>query len=245
MNIITSTSNNLIKHIIKIREDKTYRNKYNLLLITNKKIITEVSRVTKPLIIFSTEDTNNFQAAEHYELAVHVMKKLTGLVSPESSAAVFSIPKACPLDNKKRVLITENIADPGNLGALMRSAVALGFDGLFLLGNNVDPFHERVLRASRGALFYLSYEYGCWDRLHELTKNKRSSCVVADIKGKSLHTIAPYDELFLLLSNEAHGLSQEAQAFGTKVCIPMKGPMESLNVSIAGALLMYGLSSKN
>jgi len=240
---ITSTNNTLVKHLVKIREEASYRADNELVLISGRKVIAEIAKSIAPLKIFiSSGFTQSPCAPEIYEVSLQVLKKITGLVNPEGIAALFKLPAPTALDNKKRVLITESIADPGNLGTLMRTASALGFEGIFLLGRGVDPFHEKVLRASRGALFNLNYEIGNWQRLQELTKNKRSYCLVADIHGEPVQSFAAQNELFLLLSNESHGVSKEASGFGKKVCIPMAGPMESLNVSIAGAILMYSLT---
>jgi TrmH family RNA methyltransferase len=242
---ISSTQNNLVKHIVKLREDASYRNKYKLVVISGIKIIEELALITKPISLFITPESSALSCAKHaqeiYEVTMPVLKKITGLVNPEPAAALFVLPRSVALDTKKRILVTECVADPGNLGTLMRSALAFGFEGIFLLGSGVEPFHEKVLRASRGALFSLSYELGDWDRLQELVGNK--PCFVADIKGEAIKNIKPPKDFFLLLSNEAHGLSKKALNFGQKVCIPMQPAAESLNVSVAGAILMYCLTN--
>jgi TrmH family RNA methyltransferase len=243
---ITSTSNNLVKHVVKIREDSSYRQEHQQVLVSGRKVVAEIAQIFCPLKIFVEKTYEEYpHASEICKISPPVLKKITGLVNPEGIAALFKLPKPMLLDNKKRILVTEDIADPGNLGTLMRTALALGFEGIFLLGKGVDPFHDKVLRASRGALFKLNYEMGNWQRLLELTKNRRDHCFVADIHGEPLNNIARQHELILLLSNESQGVSAHASNFGKKICIPMAGPMESLNVSIAGAILMYNLSASN
>lgn len=242
---ITSSNNPLVKHIVKIREDSGYRNQCQLVLVSGYTMVREIAELVEPLQIFTTNpgQDKNFRA-EIYQVSAQVLKKLSGLMNPEGIAAVFKLPPATPLENKKRVLICEGIADPGNLGTLMRTALALGFEGIFLLGQGVDPFHEKVMRASRAALFKLPYEIGDWKRLREITNDHTSSCFVADINGQPVGADA-HDTIFLLLSNESLGVSPEAKLFGKKVSIPMSGPMESLNVSVAGAILMYCLSKRS
>lgn len=242
---ITSINNNLVKQLVKIREDHSCRYEYQQVLLSGRKVIAEIAQSVSPLKVFITPGFSDYPDAQDiYEVSFQVLKKITGLVNPEGIAALFKLPAPTPLDNKKRILVTESIADPGNLGTLMRTALALGFEGIFLMGRGVDPFHEKVLRASRAALFNLDYEIGTWQRLLELTKNKRSQCLVADIHGEPVQNIKAQDKLFLLLSNESQGVSKEASQFGKKISIPMAGPMESLNVSIAGAILMFSLTTQ-
>jgi len=173
----------------------------------------------------------------HTLVSKSVMKKITALTSPEGIAAEFPLPHPSSLERKAPLLALERINDPGNMGTLIRTALALGWEGVFFLPGCVDPFHEKVIRSSRGALFHLPWKQGGWDELKKLNLIPYT----ADIEGRSLSEVKPEKELLLLLSNEAQGISEEGKRFGQKITIPMSGKMESLNVAISGAIMMYVL----
>ena len=123
------------------------------------------------------------------------------------------------------------------MGTLIRTALALGWGGVYLLPGCVDPFHEKVIRASRGALFRFPWKEGGWEEL----KKMNLKAYIADIKGRPLDEVHPEKEILLLLSNEAQGVSDEGGGFGERITIPMTGGAESLNVAASGAIMMYEL----
>lgn len=197
------------------------------MLISGVKLVREVSTHTKPLALYTEENTSE-----------NVMKKITGLSSPEGVAAEFPLPKPSALQTGP-LLVLDRLSDPGNVGTLIRTAIALGWAGIYFMPGTVDPFHEKVVRASRAALFRFPWQLGSWEELKQL----KLEGYVADIGGTPLDQVAPKKEIALVLSNEGQGVSDEGQTFGERITIPMHGEMESLNVAISGAILMYALGS--
>lgn len=182
-----------------------------------------------------------------------VMKKITGLPAPDGVAATFPLPAPTPLVSRAPLLVLDRLANPGNVGTLLRTALALGWGGVFFLPGTVDPFHEQVVRASRGALFHLPWWEGTWEELHRLSGGRTAQregetggmvAYVADTEGTPLSDLVLRRECLLLLSNEGEGVSQEGAAWGQRITIPMTAGVESLNVAAAGAILMYLLVDK-
>lgn len=232
MKSITSLQNPLVKHLVKLRIDRSYREKAGSVLISGEKLVKELQHFVDPIDIFT--DT----PSPHTHVTTEIMKKITGLPNPEGIAAEFPLPRQDPLNQLAPLLALDQIRDPGNLGTLIRTAWALGWKGIFFLPGCVDPFHEKVIRASRGALFHLPWRQGSWEELKQFPLKRFN----ADIKGSPLHTISPQKEIVFLLSNEGQGVSEEGSRFGESITIPMEKGVDSLNVSIAGAIMMYYLA---
>ncbi|CAK9140559.1 unnamed protein product [Ilex paraguariensis] len=201
-----------------------------------------------------------------------VLKKLSGLQSAESieAMALMRIPSTFQiLDGNQqegdchrwfpslhRILVLDGIQDPGNLGTLLRSAMAFRWDGVFLLPGCCDPFNEKAIRASRAASFQLPVVSGTWIHLEALRKKFRMKILAghpaSDEKLKPVSSISQDlansladTPLFMVLGSEGSGLSEQTRKFSELVRIPMTGKFESLNVSVAGGIFLYMLQPEN
>lgn len=186
----------------------------------------------------------SFPAQEKILISNEVLKKITGVPEPEPVAAVISIPSFQNLSHVKRLLVLDGISDPGNLGTLLRTSLALGWDGVYLLENTCDPFNEKALRSAKGATFRIPLSEGSWEDFTQMIKDHKFQVIVADTEGTPLESSAPTLPFALIMSRESQGPREEAQQF-QKVTIPMEDSMESLNVASAGAILLYTLRGKN
>ena len=143
---------------------------------------------------------------------------------------------------KALIILAEEMNDPGNLGTIIRTAHASGADGVFLSGGSVDVYNPKVLRASAGSFFHIPViqDIKLPEIIPQLKKNN-----IKIIAANMESNIYPYDIDFtestaLLIGNEARGLSNESlDLTDCKVKIPMPGGAESLNVSVACAVLLY------
>ena len=227
---IISLQNPLVKHLVKLRVDGEYRKKEGRIFVSGTKLVNELP---SPHQLYSVKPIQE----PHVLVSEGVMKKITGLTNPEGIAAEFSLPEPSTLEGKAPILVLDQINDPGNMGTLIRTALALGWEGVFILPGSVDPFHEKVIRASRGALFRLPWREGSWEELKAL----KLKGYTADIEGVPLREIVKEKRIALVMSNEAQGVSKEGRAFGEGITIPMRGEMESLNVAVSGTIMMYVL----
>lgn len=239
--MIASLHNPLVKHLIKLKENKKYREAKGAVLITGFKLIKELAERHPPRKIFVEKLEDALPCPEIYQVSYGIIKKITQLPSPEPIMAEFALPSCSDLKDKAPLLVLDAIQDPGNLGTLLRTALAFGWQGVFFLPGCVDPFNEKVMRASRGALFQLPFREGSWEEFLQLKEQNSLKAYIADIEGRAFHSIEPEKNSLLLLSNEAQGVSAKAKDLGETITIPMEGASESLNVSIAGAILMYYL----
>lgn len=231
---ILSLQHPLVKHWVNLRKDKAYRNQEKRLLIMGEREISE----QKNLVLISTE-FSDIAAQEHYLVSEEILKKITGLGSPSGLAAEVALPPPQNLRSKKKLLILDRLADPGNLGTLLRTALAFGWDGVIVTPHTVDLFNDKALRAGKGAIFHLPYM--CMEEEELIAWAKNINLYVADTNGAPLDDIKSQEPLGLLLSSEAEGPSPWAENLGQKVTIPMRKGVESLNVASSGAILLYSL----
>ena len=147
----------------------------------------------------------------------------------------------------KRSIYLDGISDPGNMGVLLRTAAWFGIQSVFRSPECVDPFNSKVVRSAMGAHFYFSH-------FETITKESIKSNFTkagievfgADIEGSSTHSLDVSDTKgwILVLGSEAHGISESSRDLvTTMVTIPGVKGMESLNVSVAGGILLHILTS--
>ena len=189
---------------------------------------------------------------------------------PSPTAAEGGAKEAPPsFVRPRRLLALDGVQDPGNVGTLARSALALGWDALFCLPGTADPWGDKALRAARGAAWRLPVRGGGgWDELVEVAREAELDFLVAEPREEGEGGRWPESAsrkgkeeqrgLCLVLGSEGSGLSAEGRAAllqlassssssspspsVSSVSIPMAGEMESLNVATAGAVLMFALA---
>lgn len=240
---INSLQHPLIKYAVKLRTDRSFREKENKVLISGIKMVEELSSNGSfdLLITSSKELASTYKAKECILVSEDILKKITGLQSPEPLAAIVEKPKAKDLSSSRYLLVLDRIADPGNLGTLLRNALGLGWDGVFLLEPCCDPYNDKALRAAKGATFHIPIYSGSWHELDDLLQKTQVKLITADSHGESVDKMHFNTPIALLLGNESSGPSSRAKDQSTLVSIPMHGGMESLNVASAGAILLYYL----
>ncbi len=170
------------------------------------------------------------------------LKKLSGTVSPAGIIALCPLPDARPLTPetfpKGPWLYLDRLADPGNLGTLLRSATWFGIPNIGLSANSVDPWNPKVVRGGMGAHFTLNL----WpDSSLDILKSYGYQIIGADMNGIPLSELKKTDltEWVLVLGGEAQGISPESrELLDYQVSIPRVGSGESLNVAVAAGILL-------
>ena len=150
---------------------------------------------------------------------------------------------------KTRLLVLDRVQDPGNIGTIIRSAIAFGWEGIFLLDGCCDPYGDKALRASRGASLRIPICKGNLDDLLQVTRGMTLYAAepATDEKEKLKEDetkLEGVDHIALVLGSEGEGLSAEVKQHCTNLSIPMVNGMESLNVAIAGGILLFLLSNR-
>lgn len=234
---ITSLQHPQVRHWTQLLRDKTHRIKSGSVLISGEKLVRELAVDTPFLCLMTLEDAPKIEARERYVVNESILKKITGLESPDGYAAEIPLPEPRDLSGSKLLLILDQISDPGNLGTLLRTAYALGWDGVIATPGTVDFFNDKAIRAAKGATFRLPYAIMPPEEL----SSWKISYYVADIEGEPLSEISFRSPRALILSSEAKGPCAWAEKIGVKIHIPMRAETESLNVASAGAILLYAM----
>ncbi len=156
-------------------------------------------------------------------------------------AAAHKLPEPTPLDF---VLIFDEIQDPGNMGSLMRSAMAAGVQSLWLSPGCVDPTSPKVLRSAMGAHFRLPLREMDWPQIQIELEQHNLNCIVSDVNGGVDFRQADFQTpCALILGNEARGAGEKAQTLAQqRVNIPMQAATESINAAAAGAILLFEIA---
>lgn len=174
------------------------------------------------------------------EVSASVMKSISETENPQGILAVLKFSQL-PITNKLNfVLIPDQVRDPGNLGTLLRSAIATGVQAVLLPPETTDAFAPKVLRSGMGAHFKLPIQEMSWEEIQEVVKLKGLNVFVADMDGTSCWEIDLQKPTALIIGSEAEGASESARKLANgKISIPMSGEIESLNAGVAGSVLMF------
>ncbi len=242
MKTISSIHNPIVQHLVGLAKNSDYRRECKSLLLEGKNAIQDLGRVIKITRLIVTDQTlipENLPYNEVLIVSDAIMKKISSVKTSEGMIAEFPFPEMVPLTQKKRIIALDRVRDPGNLGTILRSALALGWDGLFLLPGCTDPFGDKALRAAKGATFQLPIQQGSWEELERLIHANQMIPLVADFGGE--HNLSHFcpDSLALILGNEGEGIQIPKTLQAAVVSIPTSSSMPSLNVAIAGGILMH------
>ncbi len=248
--MLTSTKNPRIQRIRKLQSSARTRRKESLFVVEGVRLAEEVLAAGwQPDLVLFTEDINDrgrktvdgFRSSGVDMLPVNlqVMQAASVTQTPQGILAVLPIPEWELPAQPTFVLIPDGVRDPGNLGALLRTALAAGVEAVILPPGSGDAFSPKVVRAGMGAHFKLPIISMDWEFIK--TRLAGLSIFLADSAGGQPHFKAGFEApLALIVGGEAVGAGNQASELAARrVQIPMPGRVESLNAAIAGAILMF------
>ncbi len=166
---------------------------------------------------------------------------LSSTKTPQNFIALISR-NTTSIKNYNTLLYLDRISDPGNLGTILRTALALDIDGVAISPDSCDIFNPKVIRSSLGALFTLPIEIKPYSWLAEQEAQK----ILADLHGTSIYELPPLeDKKILIMGSEANGPSPEIKQLADLVItIPISAKMESLNLAIATGICLSHIKEK-
>ena len=172
------------------------------------------------------------------EISGDLLQNVSETETPQGILAVLDVTQLPMTNSPDFLLIADQIRDPGNLGALLRTAAAAGVQAAILPPETTDAFAPKVLRSGMGAHFRLPIHSMTWEEIRECIKNMQVH--LADTNGKSCWKTDLRQALALIIGGEAEGAGEEARNLAThRISIPMPGAVESLNAAVAGSVLMF------
>ena len=236
--VIESIDNKKIKELRKLKTKK-YRDEEKKFLVEGIHLVKEAYDSGSLIEVLLLEgDDIDFNANVTY-VSESVMKSLSDLETPYNIIGICNYPKEKEIGNK--VLMLDEIQDPGNLGTIIRSSVAFNIDTIILSKTSVDVYNSKVLRGCQGMNFHINI---IRDDLIENIKNLKSKgyrVYTTDVNGgKELKSIKSPDKYVIIMGNEGKGVSFEASDLSDeRIYINMNENCESLNVAVATSIILY------
>lgn len=236
-------SSNLIKEL-----KKQKRENGSLLFLDNFKIIKDaLSKGLKPqLILLEKIELLSFDIGCPVYIAERsLIEQLSDSKTPQGVICVVEYIQNVVEEPKSNFLVLDSLQDPGNVGTLIRTGAACGFEYVFLL-DSVNPTNSKLIRSSVGTIFKSKVVSMGKTEFVKLAKEWRLKLLIADMHGENIFDYENNSVVGLVLGNEGNGVSEELRDICKEVVkIPMKEGVESLNVAVSGAIIMYQLSKNN
>ncbi len=252
MEIITSRSNRLIKHIRKLTSDREYRRSSGLFFGEGPKLLAEALKagtVVEAVVTARGVDLPGLDGLWRAEVPADLLDSLCDTRSPQGVLFLAKMPVLTPPERLTgdRWLILDGLQDPGNVGTIWRTADALGADGLVLVNHCADPFSPKTVRATMGACFRLPvYELEAEDLPGLLSRSGLPLYAAAlradtrDIREARLSRCA------VAIGSEGRGVSPELLDISEQtVKIPMRARCESLNAAVAAAVILWEMARQS
>lgn len=254
---ITSKDNRWVKEYVRLAGSKSHREETGLFAVESVKLVREAGLSDAVFrMIFITETCLRKRGGELEELlerekfsiiSEELESKLSLTKTPQGIYAVCEkLDKRLSMDtilNNGKYVLLAGLQDTGNVGTIIRTAEALGIDGVLLTADTCDPYHPKVIRGSMGSVFRMPFAIvpDLPARLESWGEAGVQTCAsVLDEGAVSLDRVTFREPSVLLIGNEGNGLeNQIAAACTERITIPMRGKTESLNASMAACILMW------
>ncbi|MBC2580282.1 RNA methyltransferase [Clostridium sp. DJ247] len=252
MESIQSKDNSFIKDIKKLK-DKKYRTENNKFLIEGFRFVSEAlqSNFNVSFIFISDKALDKYdnfhiknklqKNTQVYKVTEQILKGISSTDTPQGIVAVVDN-KNIKIENKQGFyVLVDKVQDPGNMGTIIRTAHAAGSLGIIVTKGTVDIYNEKTLRSTMGSIFHIPIIQD--DNLEklEVLKTNGFKLVVSSLDTENnFFDVNLKDRVIIAVGNEGNGVSEEIfHRADYKIKIPMPGDAESLNVSIAAAVMMF------
>ena len=246
---ITSTSNETIKYFISLNDKKTRMNAKRF-IVEGYHLVNEASKTNLLEAIISTDEKElkKINNVKRYLVNDAIINKIATTKNPQNILGIVkmldhNITNLVPIikENKTKLIMLDDVNDPGNLGTIIRTAAGLGYDGIIMSPNTVDLYNEKVIRSTQGVMFKIPIIKANLQEVIKLLKKEKVFCIgTALTNAKDVKHITKKDKFAICLGNEAKGISKEvSDNMDENVRIAMNNDVESLNVSIAAGIIMY------
>lgn len=249
MVVITSKQNPAVKELSSLKEKKGRRERGSFLVEGRKMLLDcraggmEIVRVA----LLGGNASRDFAQtpsiseiagdAELIFLGEDAFRAVSDEKTPQGIVAEVKIPQEELAPPKGRCILLDGVADPANIGAVIRTAAAAGYREIYLAGC-ADPYSPKAVRASMSGVFFCKLMRGTREEI--LRALGGVPLIAADMGGEDVFSFLPPEKHCICIGNEGNGLSEEVRARADHtVGIPMRGPVESLNAAVSAGIMMY------
>ena len=238
---IESLQNPKVKEWIKLKEKK-YRDLNNLFLIEGDHLLNEAMIKGVVREIISVDKLFDCEGIPFYEVNDSIMKKLSNQVSGTNVICVCE--KLREREIKGNVCLLDNIQDPGNLGTIIRSAVAFNIDTIIVSPDTVDLYNDKTIRSSEGMLFHINVIKQNLEDAIDALKNKDYKIYGTNVEnGLDLKETSFLNKVAVIIGNEGNGVKKALQdKCDSLIYIPISSTCESLNAGVAASIIFYEMN---
>ena len=233
---------NITNADIKNFKDKKYRRENHLFMVEGNKFCSDLLNSDIEIVRTLTDD-KSLKGFPNIEVVSE--KMLGSLATTKTNQSIICICKVEDhgIESVGNSLILDNLQDPGNVGTLVRSALAFGFKDIYLV-DGADPYSEKVIRSSAGLIMNARLHVAQFETIKQNKDKIADIFMVADMDGENINKIRlPKSKVAVIIGNEGQGVSNDfIKLSNTKVSIPMMPQVESLNAGVAGSIIMQKLS---
>ena len=241
MAIINSQNNFKVIQWHKLK-NKAQRDKQDLFIVEGYHLVAEAHKTGCLKELITTEKSSEFDVTTH-QVTFDVMEKLSMQATPTKLLGICNQIKE--REYGSRLLLIDQIHHPGNLGTIIRSAVAFGVDTI-VLNKSVDVYNQKVIQATQGMVFHINILKRPLDDFVQELKDKKYQIIGTDVReGQSVNTVKPKEKWAVIMGNESDGVGGSLlDMCDINVTIGMNDKCESLNVGVAASIILYSLSIK-
>ncbi len=240
--MITSKQNALIKEI-KSLSDKKFRDRLNVFVVEGIKPVREAIALNLNIRnIILTEKASKLIGDGKVDREIvsdQVFDYVSEEITPQGALAIVYKNENVIKAPTGKCLLLDGVSDPSNVGAIIRTAAAAGYNDVYMTNDCADPYSQKAVRASMSGIFRVNVMRGDVSCLLNVIN---LPIWVADMNGQNIHSAKSTGDYCLVIGNEGRGVSKELKARANfTVSIPMENGMESLNAAVSAGILMYSL----
>lgn len=244
--IITSKDNNKIKEIRKLL-NKKYSLEKGLFVIEGENLIEEAIKNNLLVELYVLENYSCEYNFPYTIVSESVMKSISDLKSTPRLIGVSKFNNNININLCKRIIILDDIQDPGNAGTIIRNAVAFGIDTVVFSKNSVFPYNSKTLRSTGGMIFNTNIIISDLESIIKNIKLNNIKVIGTSLNtDNSLETLEKLNDFAIIFGNEGNGVSKNIlNLCDTIIKINMNNKCESLNVAVSSGIVLYNLWSRN
>lgn len=243
---INSLRNAQVKKWTKLKQKK-YRKEYDLFLVEGMHLVEEAGKANLIEQILCTEECDHpFTQYPCIHVTKAILDKITDSVSGSDIAAVCHFPRSF-VSQSKQLILLDHVQDPGNVGTIIRSAYAFGYDTVLLSEGCADPYSEKVIRSTQGALFHMHVQTCSLSDTIQKLKQQAIPVYATALHQESipLSKLEVPKEFAVIFGNEGQGVDEELLKMSDATIFIEMQRFESLNVAVAAGITLYEMKQKS
>lgn len=254
VSMITSLQNDKVKLVYGLQNRARTRRKERRIVLEGTRLVRDaVEQGKRPAFVLYDAQTVDYELlallqqgdSPLLEVSDEVMRHLTDTQQPQGILGIFPLPRPQLPKRQHRILILDNVRDPGNMGTILRTAAASGVDMLLLSPGCADPYNPKALRSGMGAHFRVPVIEPQWHEIEGYCENLAVYAAAAN--GETRYDEADWRQPHaLIVGSEAHGIGRRSSELArSTVYIPMAAETESINVAMAAGIILFEAARQN